>query len=110
MKFIDFCNQRRNVIEAALNRKRLEETENGYESYLCTKEESVEAALEAFDAVVQEAEKLRVSGLAMERIMQRHGLILGQDYKLQEYVRTVAEIEQEERDEQEKNCPVKVVK
>lgn len=93
MKFIDFCNQRRDVVKAALDRKKLEVTEEGWTSYPCTKEESVEAALEAFDAVVQEAEKLRISGLAMERIMKRHGLILGQDYKLQEYIRTVTEIE-----------------
>lgn len=77
MKFIDFCNRQRDIVKAALNRKKLEETEDGWASYICTKEESIEAALTAFDSVVQEAEKLRVSGLALERIMRRHGLVLG---------------------------------
>lgn len=107
MKFIDFCNRQREIVRAALDRKKLEETENGWASYPCTKEESVEAALDAFDSVVQQAEKLRVSGLAVERIMGRHGLVLGKDYKLQEYVQAVAEIEQEE---QEDPVSIKVVK
>ena len=96
MNFIDFCNIRKNIIKAALNRKRLEETEDGWESFPCTKEESIEMALEAFDAVVYEAEQLRLSGLALEQIMKNHGLELGRDYTLNEYMQTVEQIKRKE--------------
>lgn len=104
-KFTDFCKEQRDVLESALQRKRREYDEDGkcWIERICPKDESVEIGLQSFDAVVYQAEQLRLSALALERILEKKGLGLNKGYTLQEYINIIEEIKQEEQ-------PIKVVK
>ena len=105
VKFADFCKEQRDILESALQRKRREYDEDRqcWIERICPKDESIEIGLQSYDAVVHQAEQLRLSALALERILEKKGLGLNKGYTLQEYINIIEEIKQEEQ-------PIKIVK
>ena len=104
-KFTDFCKEQRDILEFALQRKRREYDEDRqcWIERICPKDESVKIGLQSYDAVVYQAEQLRLSALALERILEKKGLGLNKGYTLQEYVNIIEEIKVEEQ-------PIKIIK
>ena len=95
VSFTDACKYECDILEAALNRRvrEYDEEEEKWVSYPCTKEESVRIALEVFDGLVHHAKEFLYASKALERIMKAHGLEVGRDYSLQEYMDARMQVE-----------------
>ena len=98
--FKDYCTYERNILEDALNRRKREydDEEESWISYACSKEESIKIALEVFDGLAYHAKEFSRSARAMEILMKKHGLELGKEYSIQEYIEIVEQLKMEEEE------------
>ena len=96
--FEKMCEYERDVLESALNRRRREylEDDGVWVSSPCTKEESIEIGLAVYDEIVYQANEFLYASRALELVMRNHGLELGKDYTLQEYMRALDEVKQQD--------------
>lgn len=115
MKFQSFCDEKRVIVENALNRKYAWHDGEQWQSSPCTKAESVEIALDAFDELVYEAYQILHHSRAMEYIMNTHGLMFGKDFTMEEYLQALDETadvlgydenDEDSEDDEEENKPV----
>lgn len=103
--FSDICEYERKVLKSALNNKRREYNGERWVEEPCTKEEAEKIILNVYDELVYQAKNFSHSAKALEIIMENHGLKLGKDYTLQEYMMIVENLKQKGQD-----IPIFVVK
>ena len=96
--FSDICRYERNVLKSALRNKRREYNGERWVEEPCTKEEAEEIILNVYDELAYQAKDFSRSARALEIIMENHGLKLGKDYSLQEYMTVVEKLKQEDSD------------
>ena len=92
----DVLKEKRETIKAALNRNIREYNEETGEwtEIPCTKEVSIEIAMEAYDLVAHETLELLYASKALEKIMNNHNLRIGKEYTLDEYMEARQEVEE----------------
>ena len=103
--FSDICRYERKVLKSALNNKRRKYNGERWVEEPCTKEEAEEIILNVYDELAYQAKDFSRSARALEIIMENHGLKLGRDYSLQEYMAVVEDLKQKDQD-----VPIFVVK